>query len=150
MKPRRNLATMVAHLSHPANVSNSWKRVKYRLSSVVNPQSNGSIELVVKTVKMMENSNRSSGYIKSSCKTPIQGIGLFPAQLKLHCWIYDFLPSQPILNRPHPKWITAVKFCEANLYQCNAQIMKRYNRYTHNLCQLRKGDTTTSGILWTK
>ena len=58
--------------------------------------------------------------------TPIQGIGLSLAQLLLHRWLRDSIPSQSRLYKPHYR---------------NAKIVERYNRYTHNLCQFRAGDT---------
>ena len=41
--------------------------------------------------------------------TPIQSIGLSPAQPLLHHQLCDSNLSQPILYKPHPKWVTAAR-----------------------------------------
>ena len=69
--------------------------------------------------------------------TPIQGIGLSPAQQLLR----DSIPSQPFLYKPHPEWIAAAKRHEEILRKRNAKMVETYNRYTHNLCPLQAGDT---------
>ena len=72
-------------------------------------------------------------------KTSIQGIGLSPSQFQLQ--LRDSIPSQPILYKPHPEWITAAQRREEILNHCNAKMIKNYNRYTPNLCPLQTGDT---------
>ena len=68
--------------------------------------------------------------------TPIQGIGLSPAQLLLHRRLRDSIPSQPFLYKPHPEWIAAAQRRELILQKRNAKLVERYNRHTHNLCLL--------------
>ena len=64
---------------------------------------------------------------------PIQGIGTSLAQLLLHHWLHDSIPSQPILYKPHSKWIAAMQHCEEILQYHNTKRVERYNKYTHNL-----------------
>ena len=75
--------------------------------------------------------------------TPIQGIGLSPAQLLLHRRLQDSIPSQPFLYKPHPEWIVAAQHHEEILHKLNAKMVETYNKHTHNLCPLQAGDTVT-------
>ena len=77
--------------------------VKHRLSSAAYPQSNGRAELAVKTAKWIIIGNtRAQGSLDNDWaaravlqyrNTPIQNIGLSPAQLLLHRRLSDFVPS---------------------------------------------------------
>lgn len=125
--------------------------VRYRLSSVAYPQSNGRAELAVKTAKRIVKGNTGPhGSLDNDSVarailqyriTPIQSIGLSPAQLLLHRQLRDSIPSQPILYKPHPEWVSAAQHREEMLYHRNAKIVERYNKYTHNLPPLQAGDT---------
>ena len=126
--------------------------VKHRLSSVAYPQSNGQAELAVKTAKRivkgntgpqgsLDNDNIARAILQYR-NTPIQSIGLSPAQLFLHRRLRDSIPSQPFLYKPHPKWVAAAQD-EEMLHHRNAKIVERYNKYTHNLLPLQAGDTVT-------
>ena len=127
--------------------------VKHRRSSVAYPQSNGRAELAVKTAKRIVNGNtdtqgsldndKAARAILQYRNTPIQGIGLSPAQLLLHRRLRDSIPSQPFLYKPHPEWIAAAQRRELILQKRNAKLVERYNRHTHNLCPLQAGDTVT-------
>ena len=75
--------------------------------------------------------------------TPIQGIGLSPAQLLLHRSFRDYIPSHPYLYKPHPEWIAAAQKREKTLSKRNADLIKRYNRTAHALSLLRKRDTVS-------
>ena len=127
--------------------------VKHRLSSVAYPQSNGQAELAVKTAKRivkgntgpqgsLDNDNIARAILQYR-NTPIQSIGLSPAQLFLHRRLRDSIPSQPFLYKPHPKWVAAAQRREEMLHHRNAKIVERYNKYTHNLLPLQAGDTVT-------
>ena len=87
--------------------------VRHRLSSVAYPQSNGRAELAVKTAKRivkgntgpqgsLDNDNVARAILQYQ-NTPIQSIGLSPAQLLLHRRLRDSIPSLPILYKPHPE-----------------------------------------------
>ena len=117
--------------------------VKHRLSSVKYPQPNGQAELTVKTTKRIMNGNTGpqgsldndnvSQAILQYRNTPIQSIGLSLVQLLLHCQLHDSIPSQPFLYEPHHEWVAAAQYHKDLLHYHNAKIVKRYNRYTHNL-----------------
>ena len=93
--------------------------VKHRLSSAAYPQSNGRAELAVKSAKRIICGNTGAqGSLDNDCaarailqyrNTPIQNIGLSPAQLLLHRRLRDFIPPQPTLYNPHAVWIAAAK-----------------------------------------
>ena len=127
--------------------------VKHRWSSVAYPQSNGCAELAVKTAKRIVNGNtdaqgsldndKAARAILQYRNTPIQGIGLSPAQLLLHRRLRDSIPSQPFLYKPHPEWIAAAQRREEILHKRNAKLVEKYNRHTQNLCPLQAGDTVT-------
>ena len=108
--------------------------VKHRLSSVAYPQTNGREELAVKTAKRivkgnaglqgsLDNDNVAQAIFQCQ-NTPIQSIGLSPAQLLLHCQLHDSIPSQPILYKPHPEWIAAAQHRKKILHHHNAKIVK--------------------------
>ena len=127
--------------------------VKHRRSSVAYPQSNGRAELAVKTAKRIVNGNtdtqgsldndKAARAILQYRNTPIQGIGLSPAQLLLHRRLRDSIPSQSFLYKPYPEWIAAAQRRELILQKRNAKLVERYNRHTHNLCPLQAGDNVT-------
>ena len=71
--------------------------------------------------------------------TPIQNIGLSPAQLLLHCRLRDFVPSHPTLYKPHAEWIAAAQNREKNLSQRNVRLIEKYIRTAHTLRPLLKG-----------
>ena len=73
--------------------------------------------------------------------TPIQSIGLSPAQLLLHHRLQDSIPAQPILYKPHSEWVEAAQCRKEILHHHNAKRVERYNKYTHNLLPLQAGDT---------
>ena len=88
--------------------------IKHTLSSVSHPQSNGRAELSVKTAKRLIRDNvRNNGSLnmdKLSAallqyrNTPLQGIGLSPAQLLFHRDLKDFLPALPNNHALHCSW----------------------------------------------
>ena len=123
--------------------------VKHRLSSAAYPQSNGRAELAVKTAKRIIIGNtgpqgsldndRAARAVLQYRNTPIQNIGLSPAQLLLHRRLRDFVPSHPTLYKPHSEWITAARNREKSLSQRNARLIEKYNRTAHTLRPLLKG-----------
>ena len=88
----------------------SWC-VQHRLSSVAYAQLNGRAEVAVQTAKRILRCNISSNGSVDSDKvaravlqyrnTPIQGVGLSPAQMLLHSDLRDFLPTHPNFCIPH-------------------------------------------------
>ena len=91
--------------------------VQHRLSSVAYPQSNGRAELAVKSAKRIIYGNtdpqgsldtdKAARAVLQYRNTPIQGIGLSPAQFLLHRHLHDFIPARPSLYKPHPEWVKA-------------------------------------------
>ena len=126
-----------------------WK-VDHRLSSVGYAQSNGRAELAVKTAKRIVLDNVApSGSLDTDKiaravlqyrNTPIQGLGLSPAQLLLHRQLRDCIPAHPSLYKPHKEWVTASYQREAMLSKRNTKLQLEYDRHTHNLRQLQLGD----------
>ena len=127
----------------------AWK-VKDRVSSVAYPQSNGRAELAVKTAKRIVYDNispngsldtdRAARAILQYRNTPIQGIGLSPAQLLLHRQLRDCIPSHPILYKPHKEWLIAGYEREKMLSERNAKLVLEYNKSAHHLPPLMVGD----------
>ena len=123
--------------------------VRHRLSSVAYPQSNGRAELAVKTAKRIVNGNTDprasldnnnvARAILQYRNTPIQGIGLSPAQLLLHHRLRDPIPSQPTLYKLHLEKLAAAQRRDELLHHRNSKIVERYNRHTHNLSRLQTG-----------
>ena len=123
----------------------------HRLCSVTYPQFNGQAELTEKTTKRimkgntgpqgsLDNDNVAQAILQYQ-NTPILSIGLSQAQLLLRYWLWDLIPSQPILYKPHSKWVAMAQHHKEILHHCNVKIVERYNKYTHNLPPLQAGDT---------
>ena len=75
--------------------------------------------------------------------TPIQGIGLSPAQMLLHRNLRDELPARPHYYKPHPEWVTAASQREQSLYKRDAKLIEGYNSNAHTLPKLNVGDEVT-------
>ena len=125
------------------------------------PQSNGLAELMVKTTKRIVNGNKGpqdsldndnvTWTILQYWNTPIQGIGLSPAQLLLHCWLHDSIPTEPILYKPHAEWAVAAQHRKKILHYHNAIIVEKYfPHYKLETQYLSKVHSITSGTLWEK
>ena len=122
--------------------------VKQRVLSVAYLQSNGRAELAVKTAKRLIrgctghqgslDNDMAAQAILQYRNTPIQGIGLSPAQLLLHRCLWDLIPSHPLLYKPHPEWIATAQKCEKTLSKHNADLIKKYNCTAHALSLLRR------------
>ena len=130
----------------------NWN-VKHRLSSVAYPQSNGRAELAVKTAKRLIMSNTGPRGSLNTDKvvqavlqyrnTPIQNIGLSPAQLLLHRHLRDSIPQKRALYKPHAEWIQAAEVREQLLSKRNEKLAEQYNQHTRNLLPLTIGDSIT-------
>ena len=124
--------------------------VQHCLSSVAYPQSNGRAELAVKSAKRIIYGNtdpqgsldtdKAARAVLQYRNTPIQGIGLSPAQLLLHRHLRAFIPARPSLYKPHPEWVKAASQREIFLSKRNAQLITRYNQIAHPLFPLQLGD----------
>ena len=131
------------------NFLTTWG-VDHRLSSVAYPQSNGRAELAVKSAKRIIHGNtgpdgsldndRVARAVLQCRNTPIQGLGLSPAQMLLNRRLRDFLPAQPCLYKPHPAWVIAAERRETALASRNSLLAKRYNRFAQDLQPMQLGD----------
>ncbi|MEL6805249.1 MAG: hypothetical protein AAFO91_15870, partial [Bacteroidota bacterium] len=120
--------------------------VEHVISSARYPQSNGRAELAVKTAKRILHENVSpNGSLETEAaskallqyrNTPIQGLGLSPAQVLFHRNLRDSIPTHPTLLKPHSQWILAAKNREAAFEHRNLTTAKRYNTFTRDLSPL--------------
>ena len=127
----------------------AWQ-VRHRISSAGYPQSNGRAELAVKSGKRIVydntahngslNTDKTARAVLQYRNTPMQGIGLSPAQMLLHRQLRDCLPSHPELYKPHKDWITAGYQREQMLAKRNHRLIFDYNRNAHCLSPLLVGD----------
>ena len=119
------------------------------LSSVAYAQSNGRAEVAVKTAKRILRCNDSSNGAVDSDKvvravlqyrnTPIQSVGLSPAQMLLHRHLCDFLPTHPSFYKPHAEWVNAAQKREEALAERNAALVEQYNCSVHSLPSVSVG-----------
>ena len=127
-----------------------WK-IKHTTSSALYPQGNGRAELAVKTAKRILTENvAADGSLNTDqvCRallqyrnTPIQHLGLSPAQILFHRNLRDGLPTDPRALRPHTRWIEAACNREEAYRKRNIALTGRYNRTTRNLAELPPGTT---------
>ena len=130
----------------------NWN-VTHRLSSVAYPQSNGRAELAVKTAKRLAMSNygprgsldtdKMVRAILQYRNTPIQSIGLSPAQMLLHRHLKDSIPLKRTLYKPHAEWVEAAEQREQLLSARNLKLAENYDRHAHTLSALIVGDRVT-------
>ena len=85
------------------------------------------------------NNDRAARAVLQYRNTPIQGVGLSPAQLLLHRQLRDCVPAHPTLYMPHKEWVMAANFREESLAKRNAKLTTEYNRTAHELSTLEVG-----------
>ena len=124
--------------------------VKHVVSSAHYAQSNGRAELGVKSARriLYENVSSTTGSLDTDAaskallqyrNTPIQGVGLSPAQILFHRSLRDHIPTNPCMLRPHPQWVIAARHRERALEQRNIDQQERYNTFTRDLQPLAIG-----------
>ena len=86
------------------------------------------------------NTDKTARAVLQYRNTPIQGLGLSPAQLLLHRQLRDCIPAHPSLYKPHKEWVTAGYQREAMLGKRNAKLQLEYDKHTRDLPQLQLGD----------
>ena len=111
--------------------------VTHVTSSAMYPQANGRAELAVKTAKRLLrentaidgslNSHAASQALLQYRNTPIQHLGLSPAQVLFHRDLKDGIPVDPRKLRPHRKWIDAAMNREEAFRHRNEKITEKYN-----------------------
>ena len=125
---------------------------KHWLSSVTYPQINSWVEIMVKTAKRIVSGNPG----------PLRFIGQrqclpgYPANIETPQSKYwpitsttsystansaTSMPLLPILYNQHLKWVVVAQWREEILHHHNVKMVEKYNRYIHNFCPLRAGDT---------
>ena len=127
---------------------NNWG-VSHRLSSARYPQSNGRAELAVKTSKriILDNTMRGSLDNDSATRailqyrnTPIQHLGLSPAQILFHRQLRDHMPNRPHHYHLHKEWISLAKHREEIASRQQSLIMRHHKGTPHSLQTLNIGD----------
>lgn len=124
--------------------------INTRLSSAYYPQSNGRAELAVKTAKRLLSDNIDhSGKLNTDKlvaallqyrNTPIQDIGLSPAQLLFGRNLRDSLPLQKQQALIRPEWRLLADDREKALAKRNLRAQERYNKHAKELVELAVGD----------
>ena len=123
--------------------------VSHVTSSAAYPQSNGRAELAVKTAKrlLLENiapdgslnCNKACQALLQYRNTPIQHVGLSPAQLLFHRSLRDSLPVNQQNLRPSKLWVDAANKREEALKERNLALSQRYDSTTRHLCMIPVG-----------
>ena len=124
--------------------------VEHMISSAEYPQSNGRAELGVKTSRRIldQNVSKSNGSLYTEAvtrallqyrNTPIQGLGLSPAQILFHRNLRDTVPVRSAMLKPHQQWIVAAENRELAFQKRNADTNERYNTFTRDLSPLPVG-----------
>ena len=126
----------------------NWS-VSHRPSSARYPQSNGRAELAVKTSKriILDNTMRGSLDNDSAVRailqyrnTPIQHLGLSPAQILFHRQLRDHMPNRPHHYHLHKEWISLAKHREEIASRQQSLIMRHHKGTPHSLQTLNIGD----------
>ena len=128
----------------------NWS-VTHITSSASYPQANGRAELGVKTAKrlLQENTapdgslncNKASRALLQYRNTPIQHLGLSPAQILYHRNLKDGLPTDPRKLKPHKKWVEAAMQREEAFSLRNKAMQDEYNRGTRVHGEIAVGST---------
>ena len=124
--------------------------IQPRLSSAYYPQSNGRAELAVKVAKkVLLGNSEKNGDINNEMvarallqhrNTPLQGIGLSPAQILYGRNLKDCLPSQQDALCVRNEWRIAADDRERALRNRHVKAMETYNEHTTELPDLHEND----------
>ena len=124
--------------------------VRHRLSSVAFPHSNTRAELGVKTCKRMIRENTGPKGTLDTDKfarallayrnTPLQGLGLSPAQILLGRELRDFLPFAEGKAGIRKEWRITSDERERALAKRHSLNVEKLNAYARELPQLKVGD----------
>ena len=128
----------------------TWN-VAHRISSPEYAQSNGRAELGVKAAKRILldntgpngsiNTDHATRALLMYRNTPIQHLGLSPAQILFHRSLRDCVPIDGTLLKPHHSWIDAAAQRERAFMKRNEYLLSEYNRTAHQLPPLKVGST---------
>lgn len=132
-----------------ANFLNTWG-VHHRVSSAYYAQSNGRAELAVKSGKriLLDNvgphgsidTDKVARALLQYRNTPIQDIGLSPAQLLYGRTLRDWIPSVKDAHKIRHEWLVVAEDRERALAKRNILQMEKYNEHTRPLPPLSVGD----------
>jgi hypothetical protein len=124
--------------------------VHHRISSAYYPQSNGRAELAVKTSKRILRDNTSAGgdidndkvarALLQQRNTPVNEIGLSPAQMLYGRQLRDCLPTPAEACKIRPEWRIIAENRERALAKRNILSIEKYNEHTKTLPELQVGD----------
>ncbi len=124
--------------------------IQPRLSAAYYPQSNGRAELAVKVAKRIILGNSEvNGDINNELvsrallqhrNTPLQGIGLSPAQILYGRNLKDCLPSQQEALSVRSEWRNAADERERALRNRHVKAVECYNEHTKDLPELQERD----------
>ena len=138
------------------NFFSKWG-VAHHCSSAEYPQSNGRVEVAVKSAKrIIHDIAKSDGSLNNDAtvrailqyrNTPHQDCDLCPAQIVFHCQLKDSIPFRPSKYQLHPEWILAAKEREHAYHKKNYAIAEEYNKHTRALKPL---DTGTQLVIQVK
>ena len=155
MVPLKNSAVIADHPSHPSHSHSSYEtgllNTDYHQPTTHNLMV-GQSSLSSQPRELCGNTG-DQGSLDNDCtarailqyrNTPIQNIGLSPAQLLPHPADYVTLyHPNPALYKPHADWIAAAKNHKIILSRRNARLIEQYNKTTRTLCSLQKGQIMT-------
>ena len=123
--------------------------VHHRCSSAYYPQSNGRAELGVKSAKKIINdhvslngcidNNKFAQAVLQYRNTPMEGVGLSPAQLLFNRNLRDFIPCHPKHYKLDKKWIDLAYQREQQMANRNKHLAEYYDHRTHTLQPLTLG-----------
>ena len=124
--------------------------IQQRLSSAYYPQSNGRAELAVKVAKkILLGNSEANGDINNELvarallqhrNTPLQGVGLSPAQMLYGRNLKDCLPSQQEALSIRAEWRIAADERERALRNRHVKAVESYNEHATELPELQEGD----------
>ena len=125
--------------------------IKRRLSSAYYPQSNGRAELAVKSAKriLMDNTDsfgrlnhdKTARAFLTHRNTPVQGVGLSPAQMLYGRPIRDFLPMLLTTMKVSPQWKDIREKREVAMAKRHIINKARYDTHSRSLDPLQVGDS---------
>ena len=85
------------------------------------------------------NCDKASQALLQYRNTPLQHLGLSPAQILFHRNLKDGIPTDPEALKPHRIWLDAAESREEAFHQRNNRLVERYNRHTRLLPVIKVG-----------
>ena len=144
MAPLKNSAAMADHPSHPSHSHSSYETWLLNPDYHQPPIHN----LMVRQSSLSSGKGRwtmtAQQELSSNTEICPSKISEYPP---LNCYsTADYVTlyhPNPTLYKPHADWIAAAKNREIILSRRNARLIEQYNKTTHTLCPLQKGQIVT-------